>query len=141
MSFYGNIINYLTKAFKTVKIGDNTFTAEIFEDEADLTEALQKLLRVSVEENNDSNDNKLQYYLKQNGINVGVIDIPRDLLLKEGSVETLQNNQVEGYPAGRYLKLIFRTEESAESIVYINVNELFNYTFTYSDGNLTILGG
>lgn len=141
MSFYGNIINYLTKAFKTVKIGDNTFTAEIFEDEADLTEALQKLLRVSVEENNDSNDNKLQYYLKQNGVNVGVIDIPRDLLLKEGSVETLQNGQVEGYPTGRYLKLIFRTEESAESIIYINVNELFNYTFTYSDGNLTILGG
>lgn len=141
MSFYGNIINYLTKAFKTVKIGDNTFTAEIFEDEADLTEALQKLLKVSVEENNDSNDNKLQYYLKQNGVNVGVIDIPRDLLLKEGSVETLQNGQVEGCPAGRYLKLIFRTEESAESTIYINVNELFNYTFTYSDGNLTILGG
>lgn len=141
MSFYGNIINYFTKAFKTIKVGNETFEANIFEDEVVLTDALNNLLEISIEKDDNDSDNKLIYHIKQNGQNKGTIDIPLDLILADGEVIKEEGTGEWGNP-GTYLKLVLKTSESETKNVYINVQQLFNYSFQDDgEGNITILGG
>jgi hypothetical protein len=120
MSFYGNIINYFTKAFKTIKVGNETFEANIFEDEVVLTDALNNLLEISIEKDDNDSDNKLIYHIKQNGQNKGTIDIPLDLILADGEVIKEEGTGEWGNP-GTYLKLVLKTSESETKNVYINV--------------------
>lgn len=141
MSFYGNIINYFTKAFKTIKVGDETFEANIFEDEVVLTNALNNLLEISIEKDDNDSDNKLVYRIKQNGQDKGIIDIPLDLILADGEVIKEEEAGEWGNP-GTYLKLVLKTSESETKNVYVDVQQLFNYSFQDDgEGNITILGG
>lgn len=45
------------------------------------------------------------YNIKQNGTSLGVIDIPKDMVVSKGEVVTLADGEVEGYDAGKYIKL------------------------------------
>lgn len=45
------------------------------------------------------------YNIKQNGTSLGIIDIPKDMVVSKGEVVTLAEGEVEGYDAGKYIKL------------------------------------
>ena len=122
MSFYGDVINYLTKAFKSIKIGNKKFEAQSFEDEADLTDILDNRYNISIKEKDDKTDNKLVYELIQNDKPMGEINIPLDLILEEAEVKDFEEG--DWGPAGTYIHLIFRTKEEGQKDVYINVTEL-----------------
>lgn len=64
-----------------------------------------------------------RYTFKQGGVAIenATIDIPKDMVVKEGSV--VENP--EGQPAGTYLKLVLANAD--EDTIYINVNGLIEY--------------
>lgn len=64
-----------------------------------------------------------RYIFKQGNVAIdnAVIDIPKDMVVKEGSV--VENP--EGQPAGTYLRLILAN--TTEDTIYINVNGLIEY--------------
>lgn len=57
------------------------------------------------------------YSIKQNGVEVGKIDIPKDLVVTEGSIVV----NPEGQTAGTYIKLVIANQEAP---IYINVADL-----------------
>lgn len=57
------------------------------------------------------------YTIKQGGTTIGTIDIPKDLVVSEGSVV----KDPEGQPAGTYIKLVIANQEAP---LYINVGSL-----------------
>ena len=141
MSFYGNVINYLTKAFKSIKIGTGTIEAENFVDEADLTPLLDTRYNVSISKDTagDNEDNQLIYTLKQHDEIMGTINIPLDLILEKGQIETKNESGEWGEP-GIYLHLVFKSLEGSRD-VYINVkdlNEIWWATDEQNDGNIVI---
>ena len=122
MSFYGNIINYLGKSFKTVKGPGFEKTADDYNSVLDLTEDL----KLSIMKEDPDNDGHLTYIIKQGGANSDnkiEFNIPLDLILQDALVETKTSDGVWG-SAGVYIHLVFRTEEDTSKDVYINVTEL-----------------
>lgn len=89
------------------------------------------------------------YVVKQNGIQVGnTINIPKDFLVKSGSVKTVStaNNPVSGYSVGdKYIDLVINVQEgtSTDSHIYILVSDLIDTPVTISDvtGLQTALNG
>lgn len=63
-------------------------------------------------------DNSLQYIVMQGDVNVGTIDIPKDMVVKSGEVVTNPEGQVEG----TYIKLVLLNNE--ENPLFINVGTL-----------------
>lgn len=61
------------------------------------------------------------YTIKQGETTVGVIDIPKDMVVSSGEVVELVEGQVEGKPAGTYIKL---TLANAQEPLYINAADL-----------------
>ena len=61
------------------------------------------------------------YTLTQNGTSIGTINIPKDLVVKSGTVET----NPSGQPAGTYLVLTIANKTSDK--IYINVGSLIEY--------------
>lgn len=61
------------------------------------------------------------YTLKQNGTSIGTINIPKDLVVESGTVET----NPSGQPAGTYLVLTIANKTSDK--IYINVGSLIEY--------------
>ena len=62
------------------------------------------------------------YHLTKDGVNVGAaINIPKDMVVKSGTVET----NPEGKPAGTYLVLTLAN--ATEDKIYINVGDLIEY--------------
>lgn len=57
------------------------------------------------------------YSIKQNGVEVGKIDIPKDLVVTAGSIVV----NPEGQTAGTYIKLVIANQEAP---IYINVADL-----------------
>jgi hypothetical protein len=57
------------------------------------------------------------YSIKQNGVEVGKIDIPKDLVVTEGSIVV----NPKGQTAGTYIKLVIANQEAP---IYINVADL-----------------
>lgn len=57
------------------------------------------------------------YTIKQGGTTIGTIDIPKDLVVSEGSVV----KDPDGQPAGTYIKLVIANQEAP---LYINVGAL-----------------
>lgn len=45
------------------------------------------------------------YTVKQGTTTLGVIDIPKDMVVSKGEVVTLEDGEVDGYDAGKYIKL------------------------------------
>ena len=70
----------------------------------------------------DSTDNNYAkvYVVKQGGSQIGRINIPKDLVVSEGSVVT----NPTGQPAGTYIKLIIANQTNP---LYINVASLIEY--------------
>ena len=61
------------------------------------------------------------YTLTQNGTSIGTINIPKDLVVESGTVET----NPSGQPAGTYLVLTIANKTSDK--IYINVGSLIEY--------------
>lgn len=88
-----------------------------------LTTKLPKMETNSkVELTADSTDNNYAkvYVVKQGGTQIGRINIPKDLVVSEGSVVT----NPTGQPAGTYIKLIIANQTNP---LYINVASLIEY--------------
>ena len=89
------------------------------------------------------------YAVKQNGVQVGnTINIPKDFLVKSGSVKTVStaNNPVSGYKVGdKYIDLVINVKEGTDtdSHIYILVSDLVDTPVTISDvtGLQTALNG
>lgn len=143
MSFYGNILNRLDKFFSIIKVKDTTINATQENDAITLTGYNGVDIDISINEtnkevkidgsalkitlsseNSDKTDgNSLIYTLKQGDNEIGDINIPLDLLLKESEI-VYEDDQGK---SGVFLKLVFRTAEgTGETPVYIDVNELYN---------------
>lgn len=76
----------------------------------------------SIVEDKTSSDYSAVYHLTKDGVNVGAaINIPKDMVLKSGTVET----NPEGKPAGTYLVLTLAN--ATEDKIYINVGDLIEY--------------
>lgn len=79
------------------------------------------------------------YAVKQNGVQVGnTINIPKDFLVKSGSVKTVStaNSPVNGYSVGdKYIDLVINVQEgtSTDSHIYILVSDLVDTPVTISD--------
>lgn len=79
------------------------------------------------------------YVVKQNGVQVGnTINIPKDFLVKSGSVKTVStaNNPVSGYSVGdKYIDLVINVQEgtSTDSHIYILVSDLIDTPVAISD--------
>lgn len=89
------------------------------------------------------------YVVKQNGVQVGnTINIPKDFLVKSGSVKTVStaNNPISGYKVGdKYIDLVINVQEgtSTDSHIYILVSDLIDTPVAISDvtGLQTALNG
>lgn len=71
------------------------------------------------------------YEVKQGNVSLGKIDIPKDYLIKSGSVKsvTTANNPVNGYAVGdKYIDFIINTKDSSgtDEHIYINVKDLID---------------
>lgn len=82
------------------------------------------------------------YTFEQNGLTLGQIDIPKDFLVKSGSVKTVSiaNNPVSGYVIGdKYIDLVINTKDSTgtDEHLYIKVSDLVEDT-QYSADESTI---
>lgn len=76
----------------------------------------------SIVEDKTSDDYSAVYHLTKDGVNVGAaINIPKDMVVKSGTVET----NPEGKPAGTYLVLTLAN--ATEDKIYINVGDLIEY--------------
>ena len=78
------------------------------------------------------------YYLAKDGDKAGVsINIPKDMMVQEGSVVTLADGEVEGYAAGTYIKLVLANSDNAP--LYIAATDLID---VYTSGNkyITVAG-
>lgn len=61
------------------------------------------------------------YELKQGDTLVGTINIPKDMVVESGDVVDLADNEVAGYPAGTYIKLVLA---NVADPLYINAASL-----------------
>lgn len=76
----------------------------------------------TIVEDTTSSDYSAVYHLTKDGINVGAaINIPKDMVVKSGTVET----NPTGKPAGTYLVLTLAN--ATEDKIYINVGDLIEY--------------
>ena len=82
--------------------------------------AAQTNYTVTVTESTPSGYAKV-YTLTQNGATIGTINIPKDLVVESGTVET----NPSGQPAGTYLVLTIANKTSDK--IYINVGSLIEY--------------
>ena len=86
------------------------------------------------------------YVVKQNSTQVGVkINIPKDFLVKSGTVETCStaDTPVQGYSVGdKYLDFVVNTVDSSESAqhIYILVKDLVD-VYTADNSTLQLSGG
>lgn len=62
------------------------------------------------------------YTLSQGSVAVGTIEIPKDLVVSSGEVVELIEGQIEGKPAGTYIKLVLSNED--KDVVYIPADGL-----------------
>ena len=76
----------------------------------------------TIVEDKTSTDYSAVYHLTKDGVNVGAaINIPKDMVVKSGTVET----NPAGKPAGTYLVLTLAN--ATEDKIYINVGDLIEY--------------
>ena len=73
--------------------------------------------KVTIETTGEEGNYVKRYIIKQNSVEVGKIDIPKDLFVTEGSVVV----NPAGQTAGKYIKLVIANQEAP---IYINVADL-----------------
>ena len=130
----------LTEAINEINatLGSGFTTAHtVTEALEELAEALTDALVITLDTASDPGDYAKVYELKQGGELIGTIDIPKDIVIKEGKLvygawsgETFYENTEEHYygdePA---IKLVLNNDQ----IIYINAKELVD-VYTAGDG-------
>lgn len=88
----------------------------------------------TVEKAADSGEYAAVYQFKKDGVAVGpAINIPKDMVVQEGSVVT----DPEGQPAGTYIKLVL---QNVTNPLFINVGDLIEYVTSGSaDGDMVFV--
>ena len=84
----------------------------------------------------DSADYAKVYDIKQNGVSVGTINIPKDMVVSSGEVVELADGEVEGHAAGTYLKLVLAN--AAADTIYIAVSSLIEYVTGGSTAEIVV---
>ena len=77
---------------------------------------------VTMDSTTTTNGMLKSYTIKQGDNVVGTIDIPKDMVVQSGEVVVLADNEVEGYAAGTYIKLVLANATNDE--IYVNVGTL-----------------
>lgn len=112
----------------TVQVALSADADNIIELAADGLKAVVKDVKVpeySIAAEENPSDYAAVYHLTKDGVNTGVaINIPKDLVVKSGTVETKTTTGAWGDP-GTYLVLVLANE--AEDKIYINVGDLIEY--------------
>lgn len=84
----------------------------------------------------DSADYAKVYDIKQNGVSVGTINIPKDMVVSSGEVVELAEGEVAGHAAGTYLKLVLAN--AAADTIYIAVSSLIEYVTGGSTAEIVV---
>lgn len=93
-------------------------------NKGNLVEAINELndkVKITVTTDETTEGMAKSYTIKQNNITLGVIDIPKDMVVTSGEVVTLEEDEVDGYDAGEYIKL---TIKDSNDVLYIAVGSL-----------------
>ena len=83
------------------------------------------------------------YTFEQNGLQIGQVDIPKDFLVKSGSVQTVStaNSPVQGYVIGdKYIDMVINTKDNSgtDEHLYIKVSDLVEDTqYSADESTLT----
>ena len=129
----------LTEAINDInnRLGDG-FTAEhtVADALAELKSELENKLTISLTTSSDPGDYAKVYELKQGGSLIGTIDIPKDIVIKEGKLvygkwegnEFNENTEEIHYGDEPAIKLVLNND----SIIYINAKDLVD---VYTAGN------
>ena len=137
MSFYGNILNRLDKAFSSIRVNSTSIEAEgskdtiTFTGENGITLTAEGktvkiagvgdkvITKVELKNDNDS-DHKMQYLFTYADGETYSMDIPLDSFLSEAKVVTKDGEE----KSGQFLKLTFKTVENDFNTVYIDMSQL-----------------
>ena len=129
----------LTEAINDIndKLGEG-FSAEhtVADALAELKSELEEKLTISLTTASDPGDYAKVYELKQGGNLIGTIDIPKDIVVKEGKLvygkwegdTFLENDEEHHYGDEPAIKLVLNNDE----IIYINAKDLVD---VYTAGN------
>lgn len=97
-------------------------------------EAIPKQTDYSLTINNPASSTYAQVYeFKQLGKTIGTINIPKDMVVQSGTVETKTEANAAWGEAGTYLHLVLANAEN--SSIYINVGDLIEYVSSGSGAN------
>lgn len=126
-------INEINDTFGSGITTSHTVTDALDEIKSELTEALT----ISLDTASDPGDFAKVYELKQGGVLIGTIDIPKDIVIKKGKLvfgawdgETFHENTEEThYGDEPAIKLVLNNDD----VIYINAKDLVD-TYTAGDG-------
>lgn len=111
-----------TDTAPTIQVALSQDEGNILELAADGLKAAVKVPEYSIVAEENPSDYAAVYHLTKDGTNTGVaINIPKDMVVKSGTVET----NPAGQTPGTYLVLVLANE--AEDKIYINVGDLIEY--------------
>lgn len=124
-------VNALDTRVGVIPSGSSATTVVGYVDEK--IEAIPEQTDYSLTITNPASDTYAQVYeFKQLNKTIGTINIPKDMVVKSGTVETKTTSGAWG-EAGTYLHLILAN--AANSSIYINVGDLIEYVTTGSGEN------
>lgn len=111
-----------TATAPTIQVALSQDEGNILELAADGLKAAVKVPEYTIVAEENPSDYAAVYHLTKDGTNTGVaINIPKDMVVKSGTVET----NPAGQTPGTYLVLVLANE--AEDKIYINVGDLIEY--------------
>ena len=143
---YGHVktINELTQASHSDGTALSAYQGKVLKDSIDtLSSQIATAGAVTLTKEQTANTGYFATYtFSQSGSSIGQIDIPKDFLVKSGSVKsvTTANNPVNGYVVGdKYIDLVINTKDSSgtDEHLYIKVSDLVEDT-TYSADESTL---
>ena len=132
----------LTEAINEIngKLGEGFSEGHTVADALEeLEDELTEKLTISLTTASDPGDYAKVYELKQGGNLIGTIDIPKDIVVKEGKLvygkwegdEFLENDEEHHYGDEPAIKLVLNNDD----VIYINAKDLVD-TYTAGDGIL-----
>lgn len=95
------------------------------ENKGTLVDAINELnakSKISISTETTTEGMSKSYTVKQGETTLGVIDIPKDMVVSKGEVVVLEDGEVEGYNAGTYIKLTIANGD----ILYIESAKLID---------------
>lgn len=131
VSTHAQLISDLTTNLNTVSSNVNTLSNNVY-----TKDAANNAFNISVSNSTDEEKGIKTYVLSQ-GESSFTIDIPRDLVVKEGTVVNLNENEAgENTPAGTYIKLILNATNAAP--IFINAANLIDEYTAPAEGYINI---